>query len=428
MRRPRSKAAPSGKTAPGRASSFEAKGVRPAADGGAGKGRSAPKRTPRRRRLPTSAALAILLGLLVIAYGGYWVFLGAMLKQGLADTVTRQRDQGIEISHGPASLGGFPLRVTARLTDVSVRAAPAQGGWSWSSPALSLAVRPWQPTVLHADLSEAPHRLTLPNAPPPGSFRLEAEQADLSVRLDGRGRVLGAGAQIGGAVATPVGPNGAPVAGPGGALERLSLDYHHKPLLDPGSRDVTRTLSARVRAVSLSGTEELPLGPRLESAALDAVLLGGVARDRRLEDALRAWRDGDGRLRIDRLSLVWAPLSVEAAGALGLDAALQPEGTVNTRIWGFSSAIDALAERGLVRGRDATMAKVLLGGLSRRTEDGRQRLEIPVIVRDGHVWAGPVALMPLPRLPWGPPPGSLGAHGLKPGFSVDPEGNVIPDD
>lgn len=413
MRQPRSRPAPRGKAEPP-------------------SGQTPSKPSPRKRkrrpaRLPAWAGFAILLGLLVIAYAGYWVFLGAMLKQGLADVVQDQRRQGVEIVHGPASLGGFPFSVTARLTDASARATPDQGGWTWSSPAVSLIVRPWQPTVIRADLHEAPHRITHPQAPPPGSFEVQADQADLSVRVDTRGRILGIGADITAGRARAVGPDGKAVPGPGGTLGRLTLDYRHTPLLDPDSRDITRTLSAQVRDLILSDTGDLPLGPRIASADLEAVMLGGVSRDRRLEDALRAWRDGDGRVRIDRLGLNWDPLVLEAAGLLGLDAALQPEGTVNTRIWGFGTAIDMLQARGLVRGRDATMAKVLLGTLSSRTTDGRQQLEIPVIIRDGHVWAGPVALMPLPRLPWGPPPGSLGAHGIRPGFSVDPQGNVIPD-
>jgi hypothetical protein len=119
-------------------------------------------------------------------------------------------------------------------------------------------------------------------------------------------------------------------------------------------------------------------------------------------------------------------MRLAAAGSLRLDEAMQPEGTLNARISGFMRAIDTLHEQALVRGRDATMAKVLLGGMARPAPDGTRRLEVALVVRDSALWAGPVQLMALPRLPWGPPPGSLGAEGLRPGFSIDRQGNVVP--
>jgi hypothetical protein len=361
-----------------------------------------------------------------IGYSGYWVYLGTAVKQGLGAMIEQQRANGVVITHGPATMSGFPLGVKVRLTDVSARASAAQGGWAWSSPAVILESRPLTPTTLHLDLSEAHHWIRHPEAPPPGAFRIDAETADLSVRVDGRGHPRAIDLTLANVRAAPLDSSGAVLATAATSLDALSVSYRHKALLDAGPREVTQTLSASLTGLDMTGVEDLPLGPRVGSAAVEAVVLGSISREMLLEDALRTWRDADGRVRLDRLEVTWDPLDLQAAGALDLDAALQPEGTVNAILWGFSDAIDAMRIKQLIRSRDATMAKVLLGGLSRTGPDGRERLEVPLILRDGYIWAGPVALMPLPRLPWGPDPGSLGARGLRPGFSIDQDGTVIP--
>ena len=419
MRRPRAAAAKSQRGTPS-----ESTKETPAAPKSKGSGK--PTRRRPRRKLPGWASVSLLISLVAIGYSGYWVYLGTAVKQGLAAMIEQQRANGVVITHGPASMGGFPLGVTVRLTDVSARASAAQGGWAWSSPAIVLESRPLTPTTLHLDLGEAHHWIRHPQAPPPGSFRLDADTADLSVRVDGRGHPRAIDLTLANARAAPLDASGAAQGSAIASLDALSLSYRHKALLDAGPRQVTETLSATMTGLDLTGVEDLPLGPRVSAAAVEAVVLGSISREMLLEDALRTWRDADGRLRLDRLEVTWDPLGLRAAGALALDAALQPEGTVNAVLWGFSDAIDAMRIKKLIRSRDATMAKVLLGGLSQRGPDGRERLEVPLIIRDGHIWAGPVALMPLPRLPWGPQPGSLGARGLRPGFSVDRDGTVIP--
>jgi len=364
------------------------------------------------------------LGLALVIYGGLWIFTGLMAKRGLEAWVAQQRAEGIEVTHGPASLGGFPLVVSVTISDVTAQATPKRGGWTWSSPLVRLEIAPWAPSDLRVLFHLAPQDLVLPQAGQPLRLSGQAEKAELTVRVDTRGGPPKAvGLIVNNAVVeSPSWPNQP------AALTDLALNFAQVEAGFFGSapEEASYTLSGTLTGLRLPPAFRGPLAPDIASAQVDAMVLGEVPMDRPLEDAARTWAKADGRVRVDRLSVNWSPLALESAGTLGLDTALQPEGTMNARVSGFMATIDGLQNQGLMRGRDATMAKVLLGTMARPGPNGDPQLEIPVVVRDSAVWAGPVALLPLPRMPWGPPPGSLGAAGLRPGLSIDRDGNVVP--
>lgn len=385
-----------------------------------------PRRRKRRarRRLSPAMAWTLLVMLVVVAYVGYWGFSAYLLKRGLETVIAAQQAEGITILHGPARLTGFPLRVSATLTDIEARATPERGGWTWATDRITLSILPHQPRTIRIALDEAPHAIMLPESPAPVTFSARAESGTLIVTHAGSGRLREASLSLEGAdIASVAGPG---AGGPSHTIGSLSATLTHHPHWDPGPRDITHSVSLDLNQLTLAPNPRVPLGRTIETIRLRADVLGDLPHEGPPSTALRAWRDGDGRLRINDMAVTWPPLDLRAAGSLGLDTALQPEGTANARISGFLTAIDTLREQDLVRGRDATMAKILLGGMAHRSQDGRLTLQVPLIARDGALWAGPVMLMPLPRLPWGPPPGTLGAEGVRPGFTIDNQGNVVP--
>ncbi|MEQ9449282.1 MAG: DUF2125 domain-containing protein, partial [Rhodospirillaceae bacterium] len=116
---------------------------------------------------------------------------------------------------------------------------------------------------------------------------------------------------------------------------------------------------------------------------------------------LEAWQADAGTLEVDALNLEWAPLSLMASGTMALDGSLQPVGAFNARFQGFFHALDALAEQGVVRSRDASMARVVLGLLTRTPpHGGPPELSLPMTLQDGKLFAGPVELMSVPTLRW----------------------------
>jgi hypothetical protein len=379
------------------------------------------KKKRRRRRSPLPFVMVMLV-LLPILHGGYWFYTARTLKQSLEGWAAAQRAQGLTVTHAEPEMTGFPLAVTATVRDISARASPERGGWTWSTALVRVTLSPWRPTEPRLVLHEAPHALTVIKNGIPISLTARAAEAVIDMTLDFSGGLPRAvRATVRDAVAeSPAWPEG-PVT-----LATLRLDYERPGLFAAASDAAAHTLSADLTGLRLPPALHGPFAAEVSAARLDAALLGPLKPGQPLEEALRAWRDEDGRLRIDRLSVNWPPLALDSSGTLRLDTALQPEGALTTRVSGFMPVIDGLARQGLLRGRDATMAKVLLGTMARPGPDGTPMLSVPVVVRDGAVWAGPVAVLPLPRLPWGPPAGSLGASGLRPGFEIDREGRIVP--
>ncbi len=108
---------------------------------------------------------------------------------------------------------------------------------------------------------------------------------------------------------------------------------------------------------------------------------------------IKAWRDGNGALDISELKINKGRLAFEATGRLKLDNMLRPEGNLQTRTAGLSSLLERAglpAAAGLKSG--------LLGNLFRKPgaaaparEDSAERfIPMPLILRDGYIWIGPI--------------------------------------
>lgn len=438
MRRPRSgpdSGSRSRPDAPGRArasATQDADEAAPARPARSGKRR-------RRLRLSPTTAIALLIVLGALGYVGYWAYIALTIKSGLAAAIEAQRAEGLEITHGPAQLTGFPLHAQAVLSDVSMVASPDRGGWTYATKRVTLTVRPHDPYAIRIALNEAPHHLSLPDGPTTRTTALaEIGAGTLVVTLSNTGRLRALSIEADDAtVRVQTAPGGVSTGDPGlvpaegdttavHTLDRITLDYAHRKLWNAEARDLTHSLSASLSNLTLAPDPRLALGRTVAAARLEAAVLGPLPHDRDPQSALRVWQEAGGRVRLDHLSVTWDPLALTAAGLLALDQGLQPEGTLNARISGFVDLIDSLHQKGLIRGRDATMAKVLLGSQARPDSAGRARLEVPLIIRDGALRAGPVVLMPVPPLPWAPARGSLGAEGVTPGFSIDRDGQIVP--
>jgi|GEM_PF-1228658 len=380
-----------------------------------------PRRKQRRSSMPTSAGVALMAMMLAGGYGAYWMVVANMVQGGIESWVAAQQAEGLEVSFRSARVGGFPGVVTATLRAVSAQAGVAQGGWTWSTRSMAVEVNPLTPFALTVDMGLAPHAIRIPVGTNDVALTASADIARLRVETT-RAGVRTADLTLEGA---RLGADA--LAGDGYSLDALTARYDADGPAEPTAEDTTHRLSATLTGLTMPAAARLPLGPAIPSAQVEARVLGPLRLDRPADSALSAWRDGDGVLLVDTLVMDWPPLSLQANGRVFLDDALQPDATLRARMTGFVSAVNALQAERLIRGADATMAKVLLAGLSRPGPDGDPVLELPLVVRDDLLRVGPIALLPMPRLPWGPPRGSLGDIGIRPGFSVDREGNVVPE-
>jgi len=371
-------------------------------------------------RLPAGVGLIFLVMALAGGYGLYWILVADMVQKGVDDWAADQTAQGTPVSFRSARVSGFPGTVTATLTSVSAQASLENGGWTWSTDALAVEVNPLTPFALTIDLDRAPHTIRVPTGTTAVTLTAATEVGRLRLETTGR-RVASAELTVANAFL-----RGNDMGGDGYTLESLTAHYESSGRAQPGRDDTTHSLSATVTNLTVPTRAHLPLGQDLASAQLTARVLGALDLDQPLDTALKTWRESEGSMMVDTLRIEWPPLTMDAVGRVVLDEGLQPDALLKARMEGILAAVETLQAERLIRGANASMAKVVLASLSQPGEDGQPVLEAAVVVRDGMLWIGPMPLLPLPRMPWGPPAGSLGAVGVRPGFSIDQEGNVVP--
>jgi hypothetical protein len=187
---------------------------------------------------------------------------------------------------------------------------------------------------------------------------------------------------------------------PAVAVERAELKARRGFPNPEDYRAPTLDVDLTARGLGLPEGLDLPLGRMIGALRLEAGVRGTVPAGPWAE-SLAKWRDDGGTVEVTRLGLVYGPLDVRANGTMALDGDMQPIGAFTAKVRGFFPLVDALKEKGLVRGRDAVTAKVVLGVLAKKPADGGPpTLNLPLTVQGRKVYAGPLALAEVPAIPW----------------------------
>ena len=159
-------------------------------------------------------------------------------------------------------------------------------------------------------------------------------------------------------------------------------------------------VSVNSAGLELSDNVDSPLGHTVAQAELGLRVLKPVLPGP-LADTLAIWRDAGGTLEVDRLTLAYGPLTLEASGTVALDTGLQPQAAFSARAEGVFEAVEALRERRVIEIGDALAARLALTALFKTPEGGGAAyLQVPLSIQERTVYAGSVALMRLPRVRW----------------------------
>lgn len=329
----------------------------------------------------------VLVLFLVLGGATLWWFFLATLGERLIDGWARQAaGQGWEAQYGEIDRSGFPITVGLRVATPDLRYADPDGHRTWRAEALQFRASVWRPRDISFAAVGA-HRLDIE----PGQGRLPVVATSETLT----GKVFPSAAGDGWAVDVAADRGSAWV--PGIEDETLTFDRVRAlvdlPAPGPGQREAR--LSARIERLGLP--QQTPLGR--EVALIEADLgVTPMLPAAWTAWALEAWRARDGTFDIERLRLEWGPLALTAAGRLGLDAALRPEGRVDARVAGFEETIDALAVDGSVAERTAQTLKSVLGLVATTRADGRREVSAPLAFREGGLLVGPIRLGDLPSV------------------------------
>lgn len=341
------------------------------------------------RILVASAALAILLA---VAYTWWWLAFAYGARAGVERWAEERRAQGWQVSFGDITLRGYPFILTMRLREPRV---VEPGRFDWQGPELIVNVSPLSPTTVQVR-GAGKHQIRLAGV---DSLNLEAGVAQATFTLSSRGRLTGGAAMLRNVSATSL----------AGTSSVDVFQVQIEEMAAPTGRATEAVpnniaFGLALTNLSLPSRLQIPLGRQVAAASIRG-RVRGQWEPIAFNAALANWRDGGGVVELDEVMVGWTPLTLSANGTVALDQRLQPLVAMTARMTGFFETVDALTSTNLVRSRDASMAKMVLGLLSKRPADGGPAvLELPLTIQDGVFYAGPAALGKVPELPWEAPP------------------------
>ncbi len=83
--------------------------------------------------------LVAVVALAAAAWAGGWFFFKGKIPQIIAEQTAALKSQGLELSHGPLTVTGFPFKHNARIENLVVSASEVQGG----APVKAVTTIPW---------------------------------------------------------------------------------------------------------------------------------------------------------------------------------------------------------------------------------------------------------------------------------------------
>lgn len=369
------------------------------------------------------------LALLTVIAGGYsaaWLLAADTARDAVRDWADDQREKGYAVMWGALETTGFPGAVKVVLRDPQVRFPETDGGGGWASPGLTISARPWNPSELTVDAA-GEHFVNFVSGNRVYTTRTQAGRAIAVVDLAKDGGLSSGSLDL--ADLRTEGLSGAAAV----ELGTLKAAFEHNPggrasLFERTEAHDTGTfgaLSVDLRDLRLPPDAALPTGRMLQEVTLRAVVTEDLPDGPNLKARLRAWQENGGTMEVDRLTVAAGPMRIGAVGTATLDDWLQPQVALTAQIRGFFEALERLEDQGVIRPRDASVAKVVLGVMAKQPPDGGPAaLDLPITIQERMFYLGPVALAQLPPLRWGfnapPGPGEI-----KPGFEINQDGRVV---
>jgi hypothetical protein len=341
----------------------------------------------RRRAALNSPMRRIVLSVFLLlageaGYSAYWFILADNLKAGLGPWADAQRAHGYTVSWESVAIDGYPFLFRLRFHQAAASSSlrlPLQ----MTAPAVLGEARPWN---LRRWRVSAPDGLSIV-APSEGAG-LSAGAVDGWVVPDAEGgtaidliaqQLAGTGLAAGLAVANAEAQFNVPDRAPAGA-------------------DALPSAALRLKNLTLPAPMP-PLGDTIEALTLQGTIKGALPQGR-LREVLAVWHQRGGIVEITGGSLRWGTLAIDATGTLALDDELQPVGALSTTIEGDSAIIDAVVALGKLRPGDAQLLKSVLAMVATPGPDGRQRLALPLSLRNGRLYLGPARIAAVPRITW----------------------------
>ena len=326
------------------------------------------------------------VAVLALLWAGWWVVGSRLHTAALQEWLADRRAAGWVAEADPFATAGFPNRFDTRIE--TLRLANPAAGWAWETPFIDILMLAWQPNA--AVVALPPGQIV---AVPGERARVDASPLRASIRF---GPAVSLPLEAFSAEAGAVRVSGD--AGWQAEAETLAI---HLRRLAPGSGPANSYAAfAEARSVRLPDPLRALVDPAgvLAPVADDLVIDARAALDRPLDRrSVETVPPGIETLSLEKLSLRWGTLALEASGSLTADAAGLAEGRLDLRAENWRALLEALV-RGRVLSRDIAGALEFALGFLERSRDGRSVIEVPLTMAGGAARLGPVVIGSAPRL------------------------------
>lgn len=328
-----------------------------------------------------------LLGVILIAaaaWSGYW-FVGASgARFAFEQWFKDRRAEGWAAEYADLAVQGFPNRFDTNLTDVTL--ADPETGLAWDAPFLQIFALSYQPNHIIAVWPNT-QRIATPLA------KYDLASTDMRASLVTQ--------------ATRLLP-----------LERLSLTADTLQILEDGQNDPSRINSLRLAADRLPTSdstyrlgffadgfepasnwrEQIDAADRLPDA-LDALSADmTVEFDKPWDlDAIQTARPQPRKIELRLAQARWGQLELQAAGQVAIDVSGQPEGVLTIKAQNWREILQLAVQSGTI---PQGLSDTLDDGLSLLSQlaGNPKTLDIPLGLRGGSIWLGPVPIGPAPQI------------------------------
>ncbi|MFN3077126.1 MAG: DUF2125 domain-containing protein [Alphaproteobacteria bacterium] len=326
-------------------------------------------------------------------YAAYWVYAGSKVRTQIEKWSQARREEGYQVGYDRIDIKGFPLHLDIRIEKPVFRFPEARGGWSWQTAALDARLSPLNPRAATIS-ANSPQTFHPPANIETGITTLTATTATAGLVFQDNGSPATVHVEFGSVRLAGLASGGEVRA----RHLKADADWFSPDSPDPANR--TMILAAEGRDMDLPPSLGLPLGPRIEAFALQAEVHGRIAGED-ITQALSDWRQAGGTVDVPNLLVHWPPVRMHTNGTLALDDQLQPIGAFTAGFQGFFEAVGSFVKQGIIRPRDASMAKVVLGMLAKTPSGGGvSTVSMPMTLQNRTLYAGPVALIHLPDVRW----------------------------
>lgn len=323
--------------------------------------------------------LIVIILILAIGYGGYW-FIGARaVENGAVDGLNDLQSAGWQVDYSDLSTRGFPSRFDTTITDL--RLTSPDGNASYAAPFVQAFALSYQPNRMIVAFPNS--QTVILNGIP---TLIESEGLKMSGGVVAN-RTLTFDAATMAAEALAITVEGGPIIRSGATLAAFRATP--EPLTYDAYAQIKQITLPDSLWKTMFPNAELPLN--IEAMTLSAI----VATDQPIDHQTLTSPNPPRIVAMDvsTLSLAWGPLSLDLAGSLTVDPDGTPSGGVTVTATNWAMLIQGLTNIGIL---DQQRARLVLQ-VANSMAAGSDTLEIPITLRSGQMYIGPIPIGPAPR-------------------------------